>query len=325
MEPTHPSILQLSIIIPVYNESAHLNPLSNKIKECLDSSKIQYEVLFVDDGSTDDSISQIQEIQETDPRFKMICLKRNLGKSEAYMAGFAYASGEMVATMDGDMQDDPSDLLKLVEQVQNGYDMAIGWKKTGKSSRGTFFLSKLFNKGINALLKTSLHDLNCPLRVMTAEVAKGLHIYSSLHRYIPIFVASEGYKVTEVPVGNYERMHGTSRYSYAKYFESFFDLMTVVFITVFRKRPLQFLGPIGMFSFSVGFAIDAYYCFLGLTGIERMKFNIPSLMLGLTLIMIGVQIVLTGLIGEMLSREIQSSNPNPEASVKTTIGIDSSI
>lgn len=323
MASTNLESLELSIVVPVYNEAPNIPPLVEKIKESLDPQQFPYEVLFVDDGSSDDSVAQLEKINQVDGRFKMVCLKRNLGKSEAYMAGFKMASGNFVATMDGDMQDDPQDVLKLMEALKDGVDMAIGWKQTGKSSKSTHLLSKLFNKGINMLIKNSLHDLNCPLRVMTQEVAKELHIYSSLHRYIPVFVASQGYKVIEVPVANHERLHGSSNYSYGKYVESLFDLMTVMFVTVFRKRPLQFLGPIGMLCFLIGFSIDAYYCFLGLTGIERMKNNIPSLMLGLTLIMIGVQIVLSGLIGEMLSREINTMNPEAQSSIKTTIGWDS--
>ena len=322
MTSTSSTALQLSIVIPIYNEAGNLVPLINKIKKNLDPVDFQYEVLFVNDGSTDDTSARLQEIHQDDDRFKMICLKRNCGKSEAYMAGFEFASGELVATMDGDMQDDPADLLLLIEEVRGGTDLVIGWKKTGKSSKITFLLSKLFNKAIQFLVKTRLHDLNCPLRVMTQEVAKSLYIYSSLHRYIPILVASQGYQVSEIIVANYERLHGVSRYSYFKYFESLFDLMTVLFVTYYRKRPLQFLGPIGLLSFFIGFSIDAYYCFLGLTGIERMRNNIPSLMLGLTLIMIGVQIILTGLIGEMLSREIGAANPQKQSSVKFTIGLE---
>ncbi|MBF0287937.1 MAG: glycosyltransferase family 2 protein [SAR324 cluster bacterium] len=313
---------QLSIVIPVYNEARNLKPLVSTIKESLDPASLQYEVLFVDDGSTDDSAACLQKIHQHDSRFKMICLNKNFGKSEAYMAGFKLASGSLVATMDGDLQDDPADLLQLIEEVHRGSDLAIGWKKTGKSSKGTFLLSKLFNKCIRSLVKSPLHDLNCPLRVMTQDVAKRLYIYSSLHRYIPILVASLGYRINEVEVSNHKRLHGVSRYGYSKYLESFFDLMTVLFVTYFRKRPLQFLGPIGLIAFLIGFTIDGYYCFLGLTGIERMRNNIPSLVLGLTLIMIGVQIVLTGLIGEMLSREIGAMNPQSQTSIKSTIGLE---
>ncbi|MBF0279651.1 MAG: glycosyltransferase [SAR324 cluster bacterium] len=319
--PSTSSSLQLSIIIPIYNEAANLAPLISNIRNSLNKTDLQYEVLFVNDGSTDDTSDRLQEIHQEDNRFKMICLKRNYGKSEAYMAGFKFAQGELIATMDGDMQDDPDDIILLIEEVRRGTDLAIGWKKTGKSSKMKFFLSKLFNKAITFLVKTPLHDLNCPLRVMKQEVAKSLYIYSSLHRYIPILVASQGYRVNEVIVANHERLHGVSRYSYFKYFESLFDLMTVLFVTYYRKRPLQFLGPIGLLAFLIGFSIDGYYSILGITGIERMRNNIPSLMLGLTLIMIGVQIILTGLIGEMLSREIGASNPDQISSVKFTVGI----
>lgn len=322
MPKTHFVPLQLSIVIPIYNEADNLKPLVNKIKDSLDPKELKYEVLFIDDGSKDNTLEIFNDIHEQDVRFKLISLKRNFGKAEAYMAGFNMASGDLIATMDGDLQDDPADLLLLMEEIQKGQDMVIGWKNTGKSSKGTFILSRLFNKGIQFFVKSTLHDLNCPIRVMTKNVAKDLYIYSSLHRYIPILVASEGYKISEVIVSNHDRLHGKSGYNYSKYFESFFDLMTVLFVTIYRKRPLQFLGPIGTFSFTIGFSIDAYYFLLGITGIEKMRNNIPSLMLGLTLIMIGIQIILTGLIGEMLSREIGVSSYKSYSSIKSTIGLE---
>lgn len=312
----------ISIIVPVYNESGNIEPLVAAITERFDASGMAFEVLFVDDGSRDNTFDALRKVNERDGRFKAIRLKRNFGKSEAYMAGFGMAVGDLVATMDGDMQDDPSDLFKLIDEVRSGVDMAIGWKTTGKSSTAKFYLSRFFNRLIRFMTGTRLHDLNCPLRVMTRSVAKSLYIYASLHRYIPILAASQGYWVGEVPVANRERLHGSSSYSYSKYFESFFDLMTVLFVTSYRKRPLHFLGPIGMGSFLLGVGIDAYYMYLGLAGIDKMRNNIPSLLLGLALIMIGVQIVLSGLVGEMISRELGAGQKHHEHSIRTTIGLD---
>lgn len=311
----------LSIIIPVLNEEFNLEPLTKRVKEVLDPMNFEYEVIFIDDGSTDNTLSAIKQHQENDNRFKGVSLKRNFGKSEAYMVGFEIAKGDYIATMDGDMQDDPEDILKLLEEVKKGSDLVIGWKKTGKSSRSTFFLSRLFNSGIRWITGSTLHDLNCPLRVMKKEVAKSLDIYASLHRYIPILVASQGFKVSETIVGNYERLHGKSNYKFSKYLESLFDLMTVLFVTFYRRKPLQFLGPIGLSSFILGFGIDAYYCFLGLTGIERMRNNIPSLLLGIALIMIGVQIILTGLMGEMITRELNADKKHHTRSIREIVGI----
>ena len=308
--------IDLSIIIPVYNETDNIKPVVSSIKEDLDKSGLCYEVLFIDDGSHDGTFSTIQKIHTKDHRFKAVQLKNNFGKSEAYMVGFEMASGDLVATMDGDLQDDPADLFKLIDEVRKGVDLVIGWKKTGKSSIVPFYLSKLFNFAIRILTKSTLHDLNCPLRVMTRDVAKNLDIYASLHRYIPILAASQGCTVNEVVVSNKKRLHGSSRYGYFKYFESFFDIMTVLFVTYYRKRPLQFLGPIGLISLIIGIWIDAYYFFLGMLGIDKMRNNIPSLLLGLTLIMIGMQIILSGLIGEMISRELRKEKKQYESMIK---------
>lgn len=318
---TNSNPIELSIVIPAFNEEKNLGPLTEKIKSKLDPHGLSYEVIYVDDGSSDQTFKVIEELHQADERFRGVRLKRNFGKSEAYMVGFEMASGELVATMDGDLQDDPEDLLKLKAEVEAGTDMVIGWKSSGKSSPSTFIFSKLFNGLIRSFTGSKVHDLNCPIRVMRKEVAEDIEIHAALHRYIPILAAKKGYSVKEVKVSNLERLHGTSNYSYWKYIESFFDLLTVLFVTNYKNRPLQFLGPIGFASMTIGFFIDLYFLILEILEKESLRHNIPSLLLGLFLFMMGLQIVLTGLIGEMMSSELNSGRKRYKKSAKTLIGL----
>jgi glycosyltransferase involved in cell wall biosynthesis len=314
--------VDLSIVIPLHDEAENLPALTARLDEVMEAAPFSYEVLFVDDGSHDATWPMLVAEHARQPRHKALRLRRNMGKAAAYMAGFARVSGTQVATMDGDMQDDPADLLRLREALGGEYDMAIGWKQSGKSSRSTFHLSRLFNGLIRWVAGVKFHDINCPLRVMSREVADAIDIYASLHRYIPILATSDGYRVTEVTVTNRARLHGRSRYGYRKYFESLFDIMTVLFVTRFRRRPLQLLGPIGLASLLLGLGIDFYYMMLGLTGIDKMRNNIPSLLLGISLIMIGIQIILTGLLGEMISRELHADRKVALQMVGETVGLD---
>ena len=246
----------LSIVIPIKNERENIPLLYEEIKAALGDHS--YEIVYVDDGSTDGSFLILSDLHRADPRVQVVKFQANYGKSAAYSAGFQRARGKIVATMDGDLQDDPSDILLLLRKLEEGYDMVVGWKKTGKSSGATFMLSVFFNAAIRLIAGATLHDMNCPLRVMRRDVAKKLLIYGDLHRYIPLFVAGQGYRTAEIEVTNRARRYGVSKYSAEKYVKSVFDFMTAFFLTRFAQKPLHLFGPLGMLAFGVGFLIDLW-------------------------------------------------------------------
>ncbi len=299
-----------SLVVPCKDEAANIGKLVQEIRADFGAYPADWEVLFVDDGSSDDTYAAIRQATEGDPHFVAIKLAMNLGKSAAYMAGFAHARHEVVATMDGDLQDRPADVLRLVAEIGEGADLALGWKQTGKSSIVKWLLSIFFNLMIRIRTGLALHDMNCPLRAMRRETALKLNLYGSLFRYIPVFVANQNGRIVELSVENRDRRHGTSKYTYGKYPKALGDFVTAVFVTKYAESPLHFFGKLGLVSVLIGVAIDAYICYLFFAGWERAQDNLPSLLLGVLFIVIGIQFVTTGLLGEMLVRNSNRANPS---------------
>jgi len=291
---SHPA---LSIILPAKNEQDNIRPLYNEIVASLHDE--QFEIIYVDDGSTDGTYTEMTALFHEDPRVTVLRLRKNYGKSASYMAGFGVARGDVVATMDSDMQDMPADLLTLREKLREGYDLAVGWKHSGKSSPVTFVLSKLFNGFIRMVIGVRLHDMNCPLRVMRREVAKSLSLYGGMFRYLPYIVVKEGFRVTEAPVTNRERRYGTTKYGGLKYIRSFFDFATVYFLLRFSEKPLHLFGGLGALSFCVGFTVDAILALRWAVLGVSVKTDLPMLLFGVLLILLGVQLACIGLLGEL--------------------------
>jgi glycosyltransferase involved in cell wall biosynthesis len=290
----------LSLVIPIKDERENIRPLYEEIVSAL--QEYDFEVIYVDDGSTDGSFQELADLHRRDRRVRVIKLKAASGKSAAYSAGFQAARGGVIATMDGDMQDVPSDLPLLLARLEEECDLVIGWKQLGKSSRSTHLLSILFNRMIRIVTGTALHDLNCPMRAMRRNVAEKMRLYGSLHRYIPLMAASQGFRIAEVRVSNRVRPYGRTKYSAGKYFKGFFDFITVYFLTRFAERPLHLFGLFGIIAFVIGLLLNLYLSVrLVISGITPQE-DLPTLLLGILLILVGVQLLSIGLLGEMIIR-----------------------
>ncbi|PIU01556.1 glycosyltransferase [bacterium (Candidatus Torokbacteria) CG09_land_8_20_14_0_10_42_11] len=301
--------LNLSIIIPVLNEEKNIPLLYQKLKPVLLSLGKSFEIIFVDDGSFDQTFTILEKIHAEDSAVKVIKFSRNFGKAAAYSAGFAKADGEIIATMDGDLQDDPADLPRMLSALSQGYGMVTGWKHSGKSSHLKFIASRFFNYCINLLIGLKIHDLNCPFKVYRSVVAKQLNIYGDLYRYIPILVSDMGYKVGEIKVANNPRKYGASKYKSGKYFKSFLDFITIYFLIRFSRKPLHFFGVAGL-GFGFGGTIIGLYLLARkfIYNIEIMKEHGPLLMFSVLLIVVGFQMVSFGLLAEMLARIYQKED-----------------
>jgi len=289
---------KISIIIPVYNEIDNLELLFGKIIQVIDSLDYKFEVIFVDDGSTDGTYQKLKQIHLKDKRFKIIKHRRNFGKAAAYSSGFQYVNGDIIITMDGDLQDDPQEIPKFVEKLREGYDVVNGWKYKGK---GPFFKripSKIFNKVTSFMSGVKLHDFNCPFKGYTNDVVKSLQIYGDLYRFIPIIGRKRGFSITEIKIENHPRIHGKSKYGVSRFINGFLDLLTVLFLTKFARSPLHLYGSVGLFFSSIGGFILLYLLFVRLRG-EWIGTR-PLLTLGVLLFIVGIQFISIGLICEMV-------------------------
>jgi len=291
----------ISVVIPLYNEADSLMELSLALKRMFDSIKCQYEVLFIDDGSTDDSYKVIKEINQKNSRFHCIRLRRNYGKSSALSTGFKYAKGDIIITMDADLQDDPDEIPELVQMINSGYDLVSGWKKVRYDPFIKRHTSKFFNYVTSKVSGIRLHDFNCGLKAYKKDVIKNIKVYGELHRYIPALAHLSGFKVTEKVVKHRPRKYGVTKFGASRFFNGFFDLMTVLFTTRFIKRPLHLFGTLGLMSFIAGFGVTLYLTILKLFFNESLS-NRPLLLIGIMFVILGVQSFSLGLIGEMITK-----------------------
>jgi glycosyltransferase involved in cell wall biosynthesis len=315
-EPEYP--VELSIVIPVWNERENIAPLVLEIQAS--SLKVPFEVIFVDDGSHDGTFTKIAACHREDPRIKGVLLKQHAGKSAAYLAGFRQARGRLVATMDGDLQDDPKDLVPLLNKLEEGSDLVIGWKQTGKSSRSTFALSRILNGLLRRMTGLPLHDMNCPLRVMKASVAKKLDLRADLHRYIPLLAKSMGASVAEVPVGNRERLHGVSKYTGSKYWNSAISYMGLRLYLRFGERPMFLFGSLGLLCFLLGAAVIAKVVIGFVAFSTDIDDDLPTLVLGVLLTLVGTQFLGLGLLGEILVRRLSHHEARGADAVQEVLG-----
>lgn len=290
----------ISVVIPLFNEEESLPELALQLEaELTKLVKERWEVLFIDDGSTDNSYNIIKTINQRNRKFRAIRFRRNYGKAAALSVGFSSARGVIIITMDGDLQDEPSEIKNLIDKIKEGYDLVSGWKKKRKDPISKTIPSKFFNIVTSLFTGLKLHDYNCGLKAYRREVAKNLQIYGEMHRYIPALAHLEGYKVTEIPVIHHPRRFGKSKYGFSRLFKGFFDLLTMLFTTRYFKRPLHFFGAIGLLFSISGFIIDAYLLIEWILGKTALS-NRPLALLGIALIIVGVQLISLGLIGEMI-------------------------
>lgn len=287
---------KLSVVIPVHNEEANVAPLAAELSAVLRTLAVPAEIIFVDDGSTDGTAAAVRALAAV----SLVRLRARRGKSAAYSAGFAAADGDIIVTMDGDRQDDPRDLPALLAPLRDGADLVNG-AKTGAHDAGKPLTSRLFNAVVGFCSGLRLRDLNCPFKAYRAEVAKSLELHGELFRFIPLFAHLRGYRVVEVPVANRPRLSGRSKYGPGKLLHGLLDLITVLFLYHYHLRPLHLFGGSGLIlgttGFAINFGLSLRYLLNGTIGDHK-----PLLMAGILLLIVGVQLVSTGLLGEMVAR-----------------------
>lgn len=304
------NLVDISVIIPLLNEEESLPELASLLEvELSKLVKGNYEVIFVDDGSTDNSFDVIKSINEKNKRFKCVRFRRNYGKSAALAVGFQKSRGKIVITMDADLQDDPAEIPHLVETIRMGYDLVSGWKKVRFDPITKTLPSKFFNFVTSIVSGIKLHDFNCGLKAYRRAVVKKLHIYGEMHRYIPALAHWEGFRVTEVVVKHHPRKYGKTKFGLSRFVYGFLDLLTVLFTTRYFKRPLHFFGSSGLVLTFAGLLINLWLTYEWFAGNTYLS-NRPLALFGIALIIVGVQFISMGLMGEMLVKNYMASNPN---------------
>jgi glycosyltransferase involved in cell wall biosynthesis len=297
-------VRKISVVIPVFNEEENLRELHEELFSILNQLKgeLKSEVIYVDDGSSDSSFSVLRELYERDPRVKVIRFRKNYGQTAALAAGFDHATGDVVITMDADRQNDPADIPRLIDGINQGYDVVSGWRKDRKDPFLNRRLPSMIANGLISMITgVHLHDYGCTLKAYRREIVTNIHLYGEMHRFIPAIASWLGVSISEVPVNHRPRMAGKSKYGISRTVRVILDLITVKFLLSFSTRPIQFFGLLGVISGGVGFCIGLYLTILKYFYQESIGGR-PLLMLAVLLIFIGVQFVSMGLLGELMAR-----------------------
>ncbi|OGP88514.1 MAG: glycosyl transferase family 2 [Deltaproteobacteria bacterium RBG_16_48_10] len=291
--------MDLSVVIPLYNETHSLQELFQALKSVFNSLGKSYEIIFVDDGSTDDSFSILKEIFTLNDHVQVIRLRRNFGKTAAFLAGFTEAQGRIVITLDADLQDSPTEIPLLLRKLEEGYDFVSGWKRERKDGWMKRVSSKIFNRVVSYASGIKIHDFNCGLKVFKREVIEELELYGEMHRFIPALVGWRGFKIGEVTVKHSPRKYGKSKFGSDRYLKGLLDFLTVMMLVKYIKRPLHLFGSTGLLIGSIGLIINLYLT-IGWLFKKWIGYR-PLLMLGVLLMIIGVQTVFFGLLAEMMN------------------------
>jgi glycosyltransferase involved in cell wall biosynthesis len=289
----------ISVVVPVHNEERSVALLYDELRSALQPLQTPWEAIFVDDGSSDGTFAALTRLHNAEQNVRVVRLRRNFGKAAALVAGFDQASGDTVVTIDGDLQDDPAEIPRLLAKLDEGFDLVSGWKTRRRDPISRRILSRIFNRVTSAFSGVRMHDMNCGLKAYRAEVVHGLRLYGELHRFIPVLAHYRGFRIAELPVNHRPRAHGGSRYGVERYLRGFLDLLTVSFIGRYRHRPLHLFGGLGLILGFFGTAILVY-----LTVLKTLGHAIgqrPLLMLGVLLVVIGLQFFSLGLISEMIT------------------------
>jgi glycosyltransferase involved in cell wall biosynthesis len=292
------TVPEISVIVPGLNEADSLTELATRIRQSLEGQR-DYEILFVDDGSSDNSWEVITALSRADARIKGVRLRKNFGKAMALSAGFQRSRGSILITMDADLQDDPADLPAFIAKIEDGTDVVVGWKVQRLDPSNRLILSRIFNGTVRKATGVKLHDMNCGFKAYRREVIRSIPVYGDLFRFIPAFAAWEGFRVAEVPVKHHARKYGASRYGLERILRGFFDLISVMFLTRYQRKPMHLFGLIGLFVGSIGFLTELYLTFLWFRG--HKIGDRPLLLLGALEILVGIQFFSMGLIGEFLT------------------------
>jgi glycosyltransferase involved in cell wall biosynthesis len=291
----------LSVVIPLFNEEQSLKELHQQLRWALGRMNLRYEILFVDDGSTDRSFQVLRDLKRTDRHIRIIRFRRNYGKSAALSVGFEKAQGNIIVTLDADLQDDPAEIPALKKRIDEGFDLVSGWKKKRRDPISKTIPSRFFNFVTARITGIRIHDFNCGLKAYRREVAKSVKVYGELHRYVPVLAHWEGFKVGEVIVQHRTRKYGKSKFGVGRFWRGFLDLLTALFTTRYLRRPLHLFGFWGLVAVCAGVAIDGWLAiewFLQRTSLS----NRPLFLGGILCIIVGIQFVSIGLLGEMISR-----------------------
>ena len=302
---------ELSVVVPMRNESPNVDKLYRDLTASLAAFGRPYEIVAIDDGSTDDSFAKMAELQARDPRVRVIRFRRNFGQTAAFSAGFQFARGRLIATADGDLQNDPHDLPRMVDLIDQGHDIVCGWRRDRKDPFLTRRLpSMMANRLISWATGVKLHDYGCSLKVFRAEIVKPLKLYGEMHRFLPAIASELGVSISEVVVNHRARQHGTSKYGLSRTIRVVLDLVTVKFLLNYSTRPLQIFGLVGGAMLLMGLAVTAWLAYERLFAYQSIA-NRPMLLFGILLIFTGVQLVTLGLLAELQARTYHESQDKP--------------
>lgn len=302
---------EVSVVVPIYNEVESLPHLIEAIASTLDLAQLSYELICVDDGSVDGSAQLLKELAHKTPHLRGILLRRNYGQTAAMAAGFNYARGKAIVTLDGDLQNDPADIPMLLAKLEEGYDLVSGWRKNRQDAALTRLLpSKIANWLIAEITGVRLHDYGCSLKAYRSELVADMNLYGELHRFLPALAFIEGARITEMPVRHHARVHGQSKYGLGRTFRVVLDLLTVFFMKKFLTRPMHVFGLLGMVSTTVGILLGLYLTVLKL-GLGEKIGDRPLLILSVVLLLTGVQLFCFGLLGELMMRTYHESQGRP--------------
>ena len=302
---------ELSVVIPIRNEAPSLRELHRELTDTLSAWGRSYEILVIDDGSTDDSFAILSELQAGDPHLRVIRFRRNFGQTAAFAAGFDYAQGRYIVTSDGDLQNDPRDIPSMIETLERGYDIVCGWRKDRKDPFVSRRLPSILANGlISRVTGVRLHDYGCSLKVFRSEVVKPMKLYGEMHRFLPAIASEQGVSIAEVVVNHRARRHGSSKYGISRTVRVILDLLTVKFLLSYSTRPLQIFGLVGLAMGLLGAIVTGWLAFVRLTGQQAIG-NRPLLLFGILLVFTGVQLVTLGLLAELQARTYHESQNKP--------------
>lgn len=314
--------VDFSLVVPIYNEQDNVDELYRVITSALSAADLDYEIIMVDDGSSDGSYEILKHLATTDKRLKIIRFRRNFGQTAAMSAGFDAASGRIIIPMDGDLQNDPADIPRLIKKLDEGYDVVSGWRRDRKD---TFITRKIPSIIANALISrmtgVHLHDYGCTLKAYRREVLDGINLYGEMHRFVPALASQFGAKVTELPVNHFPRLHGVSKYGISRTLRVVLDLMTVKFLMSYSTKPIQLFGKWGVYTILAGFGSGAMTIYMKMFDHLSMNRN-PLLIITGFLLFMGVQFIAMGLLGELNARTYFESQGKPIYVVKDRINLD---
>lgn len=314
--------MELSIVVPIYNEEGNVSALYESVTSALSGSGLDYELILVDDGSTDGSYSLLREIAGSDGRVKVIRFRRNFGQTAAMAAGFDNSTGKVVIPMDGDMQNDPADIPKLLEKIHQGYDVVSGWRRDRRDALISRKIpSRIANFLISRMTGVKLHDYGCTLKAYRREVLEGINLYGEMHRFVPALASQVGARVAELPVSHHHRLHGKSKYGISRTMRVILDLMTVKFLLGYSTKPIHLFGKLGIYTLFAAFLSGAATLYMKIFEHTSMNRN-PLLILTAFLLFTGVQFIVLGLLGELNARTYYEAQGKPIYVVKEKLNFD---